>query len=94
MIGVEKEHEQTRAGVLGHRARLGHGVRFDAGFLRAGGADHDVFELLDLLRDAVFDNLELLLAQIGNRRAIPRRVDVDAHVVGFGPEGRLRRRKW
>src|SRR5262249_10863986 len=40
----------------------------------------------------VLEDLEVVARQIGDRRAVARRIRVDAHIVGFGAECRLLRR--
>ena len=92
VVGIEEHDEQARARALRHRQRFANRVRLHPGVLRSGGADDDVLELLDALRDAAFEDLEVGLGEIRDRRAIlHRRRDVDADVVGLGAEGRLRR---
>ena len=71
--------------------RFGDGIRLAAGVLRAAAANHDLFELLDVLRNLVLEDLEVLAAKIGDRCAVARGIDVDANVVGFGAEGGARR---
>jgi hypothetical protein len=50
--------------------------------------DDDVLEGRDLLRDLVFDDLEVVLFEIRDGRTAQRGVHVDTHVVGFSVEGR------
>ena len=88
MIDVEKENQDTCARLEGRLARLGNRVRLATRVLRAGAADDDVFELLDGLRRLVLEDLEILLTQVGDRRAVARGIDVDAHVVRGGTERR------
>src|SRR5262249_59792380 len=90
VIGVEEDDEHARARTLRHRSRLGHAVRLDARLLRSRGTDDDVLELLDLLRRAVLEYFKVVGAQISDRRAVLRRIDVDADVVRFGAERRWR----
>ena len=52
-------------------------------------ADLDVLEGLDLLEDAVFEDVDLVDLEILDGLAIPRGVHVHAHVVRAGAEGRL-----
>src|SRR5215471_6209852 len=54
--------------------------------------DDDVFEVVDLLRSAVLEELEVRGGQILNGRAVFRREDVDAHHVRPAAEAWLLRR--
>ncbi len=89
MVDVEKQHEHTRAWILGCLPRLRHGVWLTASVLRAGAPNNDLLELIDGLGDPVLEDLEVFLAEIGDRLAIARGVDVDTHVAGVGAESRL-----
>jgi hypothetical protein len=70
-------------------ARLGHGVRLATAFLRSGAPNDDVLELLDSLWNLVLDYFEVGRGEVGDGRAVARRVHIHADVVGFGAEGRL-----
>ena len=48
-----------------------------------------MLELLDFLGNLVLDHFEVGRGEIGDRRAVARRVHIHADVVGFGAEGRL-----
>ena len=90
VVGIEEEDEQPRLRLLGHRARLADRVRLHTRVLRAGGADDDALELLDGLRRAALEDLEVGLGEVRHRRTVAsRRIRVDADVVGFGSKGRL-----
>ena len=59
VAGVEEDHEHPRAGILGLRAHVARRC-WDRGARRpAWPGNLDVFEGLDLLRDAVFEDLEV-----------------------------------
>ena len=50
--------------------------------------DDDALELLDFLGSPALEDLEVVLREVGDRRAVLRRIDVDADVVRLGAEGR------
>ena len=84
----------TRArGICAAASRLARRVfgSRPAGPARLRRANDDVLELFDFLQDAAFEDFEVVLRQVGDRRAVLRRVDVDADVVRFGAEGGRRR---
>jgi hypothetical protein len=89
VIGVEEDHEQTAGGGLGDGARLARVVRFDARLLRTWPAHVDVLEGLDLLHDAVLEDLEVVRGQIANRHALEGRIRVHANEVRAHTESRL-----
>ena len=92
VVRVEEDDEQPRTRALRHRARFGDRVRLDARLLRSGRADDDALELFDPLRLPALEDLEIVLRQVGDRCAVLRGEDVDAHVVRLRPKrGRLRR---
>ncbi len=79
----------TAGGGLGDGARLARVVRFDARLLRTWPADVDVLEGLDLLHDAVLEDLEVVRGQIANRHALEGRIRVHANEVRAHTESRL-----
>ena len=46
-----------------------------------------LLELGNLLKDAVFENLDIGLLKVGDGLPIRRRVHIDADVIDFGSEG-------
>ena len=87
---VHEEHEQARVGAGGHGSRFGNGVGFDhAPLCDTGGTRADDLEAFDLLRHAVFEHLEVLRVEIGDRRAVLRDVRVDPNEIGARAKARL-----
>ena len=68
------------------RAPFLHRVRLAPRLLRTAAAHVHVLEGLDLLRHAVFEQLEVGRREVPDRLAVDRRVDVHAHEVGFDAE--------
>src|SRR5258705_13167425 len=91
MVYGEKQEQLPAAGILGRLPRFSYGVRLAARILRSGTPDDNMLELVDVLGDLIFEDLEVFLAKIGDRHAVARRVDVDPHVTGVSAEGRLSR---
>ena len=89
VIRVQKDDEHACARVFRHLVALALRVRFRTRLLRSGRTDDDVFEGFDLLRHAVFEQLEVGGRQVRYGNASGRRKDVDAHEIGFRPERRL-----
>ncbi len=85
---IQEEHENPIAGVGRHRLTPGNRVCLDTHGLRAGRADHDVLEGLDLLQGAILEYLELLGAEILDGLSASCRVDVHPNVVCLRPESR------
>ena len=67
---IEKQHEDARARILHHRARLGNRVRIPPRVQHRGRANLDALELLDRLRPAVLEHLELVLREVADRDAV------------------------
>ena len=88
---VQEDHEHPRAGVLGLRAHLGDVVGVAAPLDRRVAGDVDALEGLDLLRDAIFEHLEIGRREIGDGLAVSGGIDVDADEVGVQTEGRALR---
>ena len=85
MVRVEKEHEQAVAGIRRQFHAGRRAARLDR-HRRLGAIDADVFELIDLLDDAVLEDLEVRFGQVGDRFAVLEDVRVNAYEVGLGAE--------
>ena len=93
MVHIEKDDEHTRARILRGLPPRFDAVRLASQILGQVALDQHPLELLDLLRRAALDDLEILLTEVGHRRAVlVGGIDVDADVVRLGAERRLCRR--
>ena len=90
VIRVEEDDKHARARILRRLTAGLDAVRLGPHVLRHVAANDDVLELFDLLGRAGFDDFEVVLRQIADRRAVFRRKHVDADVVRFGAERRAR----
>ncbi len=88
MPHVHEQDEQPRAWIGSHRRRLADGVRLDPIGLGAVRSRLDELELLDRLRGVVFQDLEVVRGQVGDRPPVLRDVGIDAHEVGAPAERR------
>ena len=89
---VEKEHEHAGPGIGGELLRRADAVGFRSQRLRPGRAHDHVLERLNRLRLAVFEDFEVLGAQIQHGLSALCRIHVDPDEVGLGAErGRLLR---
>ena len=85
---VEIHHEDTAAWIGRQLVRARRRSRIDT-FSLCGRMHDDVLEALDRSADAVFRNLEVRCGQVLDRHAVARRIDIHAHEVRSGLEGRL-----
>src|SRR5262249_28843422 len=90
VVDVEEDDEDAGAGILRRLTRFFDGVRLTPQILRQVAANDHVLELLDLLRRAALEDLEVTLREVRDRRAILRGIDVHADVVRLGAERWLR----
>jgi hypothetical protein len=89
VIGVEKDHEHACPRIAGGFAAAAQAVHL--GPRRGGGGrpNHHMLEVLDLLRNSVFEDFQVGGLQIGNRHTVAGGVHVHAHIVRAGPENWL-----
>ena len=85
---VEEDHEHAVARVCRRLQHVALRVRLDGVGLRPGRPHDDVLEGGDLLRDAVFGDLEVGAGEIRDRLAVAGRIDINPDKVGSGPERR------
>jgi hypothetical protein len=91
VVGVEEENDQTRARIFGHRTRFRDRLGLAALLPRREPPNLDVFECLDGLRRAVFEDLEIRGLQIAYGLAVDGREHVDTNEVRFDAKRGLRR---
>jgi len=91
---VEKHHEHTVPWVCRHPFRVSDRVWLDPGLGRRPGVDHDVFEGLNALPHAVFEQFEIIRGQTKHGFAVPRGKCVHSNEVRLAPEDRGLLRVW
>ena len=84
---IEEQDDDAGPRILRSAPHFVHRRRLARRGLGPRGAHRYLLELGDLLRDAVFENLDIGLLKIGDGLPVRRRVHIDADVVDFGGEG-------
>ena len=90
MVGVQEDDEHPCARILKQHLGLGDRIRLDALLLRHAAANRDVLECGDGLRFVVFQHLEVVAAEIGDRDAVHGGIDIDPNIARIASEGWLR----
>jgi hypothetical protein len=86
MRPVEEDHEHAILALAAACSISRSDVGSMASDSRSRGPNDDVLGRLDLLQDAILQDLEIGRAKISDRLAILRRIGINADEVGLRPE--------